>query len=32
MTDIMYDSPAGGKVKKVVVDAKMIRERLGGEA
>jgi ATP-dependent Clp protease ATP-binding subunit ClpX len=32
MTDIMYDSPAAGKVKKVVVDAEMIRERIGGEA
>ena len=31
MTDIMYDSPGRAKVKKVVVDAKMIRERLGDE-
>lgn len=29
MTDVMYEAPGNAKMKKVVVDAKMIKERLG---
>ena len=29
MTDIMYEAPGNEKMKKVVVDSKMIKERLG---
>ena len=29
MTDVMYEAPGNAKMKKVVVDVKMIKERLG---
>ncbi len=29
MTDVMYDAPGNDKMKKIVVTAKMIREKLG---
>ena len=29
MTDVMYEAPGNAKMKKVVVNVKMIREKLG---
>ena len=29
MTEVMYEAPGNAKMKRVVVDVKMIKERLG---